>query len=108
MAIEDSKNIIFKLEVKNIDTKEEKFLEENLNHDKVIFKFREYIMKKIKELTGSGDPLTFVTNDLENNVKYKSIPELLLRTDELDGINLVKQGNYRYIVKYYGKYKGLN
>lgn len=108
MAIEDAKNIIFKLDVKDIDSKEEKFIEENLEHDKVIFRFRDYIVKKIKELTGSVSPLTFVVNDLENEVKYKSIPELLLRTDELEGINLVKQDDKRFIVKYYGKYKGLN
>lgn len=108
MAIEDAKNIIFKLDIKDIDSKEEKFIEENLEHDKVIFRFRDYIVKKIKELTGSGSPLTFVVNDLENEVKYKSIPELLLRTDELEGINLVKQDDKRFIVKYYGKYKGLN
>lgn len=108
MGIVDSKNIIFKLEIRNVDSKEEKVLEEKLEHDKVIFKFRDYVIKKIKELTGSGSPLTFVVNDLENNVKYKSIPDLLLRTDELEGINLVKQDDKRFIVKYYGKYKGLN
>ena len=108
MAIEDSKNIIFKLEIKNLETKEEKFLEENLEHDKVIFRFRDYIVKKFKELTGSGDPLTFVVKDLESDFKYKSIPELLLRTDELEGVIRVKQSNNMYTLKYYGKYKGLN